>query len=196
MKIGFLYLLLAFPLMISSITHADDGWSGNVNLLLGSKALDSDDWVADAHGEVGILIDIGHSSWPVNIAIDMLRSRGDFDGFVYYPSTLYYVEEEVTTRELNLGVRHYFEAAPGMRPYIGGGLALISLETDWRIDSGPLLHDEGHGSGIWLNGGIVWGFNEFNLGFDVRVSAAEVEMDVGDFQGGGGHAGLILGYHW
>ena len=142
-------------------------------------------------------MDVGHSDWPINIAIDLLSSRGTFDGFDYAPGPgIFYVEEEVTTDELHLGVRHYFEANSRMRPYIGGGLAFINLESDLRIDSGPLIHDEGHGSGIWLNGGIIWGFNEFNLGLDARLSAADIEMDAGDFQGGGAHAGLILGYHW
>ncbi|MEN8171128.1 MAG: hypothetical protein ABFS08_12970 [Pseudomonadota bacterium] len=197
MKTRLLSLLLILPLMFTGISHADEGWNGNINLHLGSKVLNSDDWWAYAHGETGIFIDVGHSSWPVNIVFDLLGSRGKFEELDYTPALgVFYVEEEVTTGELNLGVRHYFNTRSSMRPYVGGGLALITLESDLRIDSGPLLHDEGHGSGIWLNGGIVWGFNAFNLGFDMRVSAAEVEMDAGDFQGGGAHTGLILGYHW
>jgi hypothetical protein len=193
-------LLLMIPLLFSSGVHASSDWSGNINLLLGAKSLDDRDWLAHEQGEVGLLFDFQPPGWPVSIAIDLLRSRGDFDGLVfsYRPSvlTIAHVEEEVTTRELNLGVRHYFDTASTMRPYVGGGLALVSLKSDWRIDSGAWQHDEGEGTGIWLNGGILWGFGNFNLGFDVRISAADVDMDLGTYKGGGGHTGLLLGYHW
>jgi hypothetical protein len=197
MKTQILSLLLASTLLFAGSAHAAEGWSGNVNLLLGAKSLDDRDWFAYQQGEAGVLLDFGGPGWPVNIAIDVLGSRGDFDGLAYHPSVgIYHVEEEVTTRELNLGVRHYFETSSIMRPYFGGGLALVSLQTDWRIDAGAWQHDEGKGGGIWLDGGIIWGFDAFNLGFDVRVSVAEVDMELGNYQGGGGHAGLLLGYHW
>jgi hypothetical protein len=196
MRTQILSLLLILPLLFASSVHADDDWSGNVNLLLGSKALDDRDWLAYQQGEVGLFFDFRRTGWPVNIAIDMLSSSGDFSGLVYHPSVgIYYAEEEVITRELNLGVRHYFETST-MRPYFGGGLTLVSLETDWRIDSGAWQHDKGDGGGIWLDGGIVWDLDSFNIGFDARVSLADVDMDSGYYEGGGGHVGLILGYHW
>ena len=192
-----IFLLLSLPLLFTTTTYAEDGWSGNVNLLLGSKGLDDRDWLATSHGEVGILLDFAPADWPVNIAIDMLRSRGEFSGLAYDPTwSIVYVEEEVTTRELDLGVRHYFDLGTNMRPYFGGGLALVSLTTDWRIGPGAWQHDEGKGGGIWLNGGIKWELDAFNIGFDIRVSAADVAMDAGNFSGGGGHVGLIVGYHW
>ena len=192
-----LFLLLSLPLLFTTTTHAEEGWSGNVNLLLGSKGMSDRDWLATSHGEVGVLLDFGRTDWPVNIAIDMLSSRGEFTGLAYGPGWgIVYVEEEVKTRELDLGVRHYFDLGTNMRPYFGGGLALVSLETDWRIDSGAWLHDEGKGGGLWLNGGLKWELDAFNIGFDVRVTAADVTVDGGDVSGGGGHAGLILGYHW
>jgi hypothetical protein len=193
-----LWLLLA--LLLGGGVHANDDWSGNLNLLLGGKSLDDRDWLADQQGEVGMLLDFGRTSWPIHLVVDILRSRGEFTGLVYeyYAPTLsiYQVDEEVTTRELNLGIRRYFPTASTMRPYVGGGLALIDLQADWRIDNGPWQHDEGEGVGIWLDGGILWGFDHFNLGFDLRLSLADVEMELGNYAGGGGHAGVVLGYHW
>ena len=190
-------LLLSLSLLSNTNVRADDGWNGNVVLFLGSKVLDDRDWLADAHGEVGLLFDFGRSDWPVNIVINMMSSRGEFTGLVYDPGIgIIYAEEEVTTRELNLGVRHYFDVGTNMRPYFGGGLALISLEADGRTDYGAWWHEEGKGSGIWLNGGIKWDFNAFNIGFDIRSSVADVALDAGDYSGGGGHAGLVLGTHW
>lgn len=198
MKTRFVSLLLSLFLLASNAANAEDnGWSGNINLLLGSKGMSEQDWLATSHGEVGILLDFGRAEWPVNIAIDMLRSRGEFSGYAYAPGPgIVYVEEEMLTREMNLGVRHYFEPGSNMHPYIGGGLALISLEVETNIGPGLLGYDEGKGGGIWLNGGIKWQLDAFNLGFDIRISAADVELDVGEFSGGGGHAGLLMGYHW
>ncbi len=197
MRGGLFFLLLALSLTFHNSAHAEGSWDGNVNLLLGSKALDDRDWLADEHGETGILFDFGRSDWPVHIAIDLLGSRGDFNGLAYHPvDGIVYVDEEVTTRELNLGVRHYFKLSPTMHPYMGGGVALISLKADWSINSGAMMHDDGRGSGIWLNGGIVWRLDAFNIGFDIRASVADVDMALGDYSGGGGHAGLLLGYHW
>jgi hypothetical protein len=51
--------------------------------------------------------------------------------------------------------------------------------------------------GFWIGGGVYWTLGEhFNIGFDVRWSKAEVTIDGLDFEAGGTHAGLLLGYHW
>jgi len=51
--------------------------------------------------------------------------------------------------------------------------------------------------GIWLNGGIYWTLGEaFNLGFELAYSHAKVTVFGEDANAGGGHAGILLGYHW
>ena len=51
--------------------------------------------------------------------------------------------------------------------------------------------------GFWIGGGIYWTLGEhFNIGFDLRWSKAEVTINGVDGEAGGGHAGLLLGYHW
>ena len=198
MKTFITSILLCLPLFVTSPVHAEEtGWSGNINLFLGSKGLSEQDWLASSHGETGILLDFGRTGWPVNIAIDMLSSRGEFSGLAYAPGPgIVYVEEEIRTREMNLGVRHYFDLNTNMHPYIGGGIALVSLEVETDIGPGLVAEDEGKGSGIWINGGAKWQLDAFNIGFDIRITAADVTLDAGDFSGGGGHAGLIMGYHW
>lgn len=174
------------------------GSSGNLNLFLGAKTLDEDDWLANEHGEIGLMFDIGGENWPVAIAVDLLGSSGDFDGLVYsyWDREIYYYEEEVKTRELDLGVRKYWDLRGRMHPYVGGGLALVELKAKGRLDGGPTYRESGSGSGLWLGGGIQWRFEQFNIGFDVRSSFAEVDLASGDYQGGGGHAGLALGFNW
>lgn len=190
-------MMLLLSVTLNGSAAAADGWNGNVNLLLGAKSLDNTEWFAYEHHETGILIDFAQDGWPVNIAIDLLRSHGDFSGLVYIPyDAIYPYEEDVVTREMNLGVRRYFDVNHTLRPYLGGGLALVKLEAEGSTTPGSVVHDEGTGSGIWLNGGFLWNLDAFNLGFDIRATIAEVDMDYGYFQGGGGHAGLLFGYHW
>lgn len=196
MRKGILSLLFISTFALAGPAAAA-GWTGNINAFLGGKGLDDDDWLADSHAEVGVLLDFGGADWPVLIAVDMLSSRGDYDGYVYSPSLgIHYYEEDVETRELNLGVRKYWDVGGSMHPYVGGGLAFVRLEAEGRVNGGNTVTDSGSGEGVWVGGGIQWRFGQFNLGFSVRASAAEVSLDSGDYQGGGGHTGLLLGYHW
>lgn len=197
MNKGVFSLLLICGALLSTPLQAA-GMTGNINAFLGAKGLDSDDWMADAHSEGGVLLDFGGEGWPFLIAVDMLGSRGDYDGYVYFPkrNSINYYQEDVRTRELNLGVRHYWDGPGNMHPYLGGGLAFIHLDAEAKIDGTKTLDESGDGSGLWLGGGIQWRFDQFNLGFSVRASSAEVSLDSGNYQGGGGHTALILGYHW
>jgi len=177
--------------------------TGNVNLFLGEKQLDSSDWAApyDDQGEFGVLFDISDRYWPVSLAVDLLGSshEEDFaDGYTY-----------VSTGELDIGVRKVFNIyGTSLHPYVGGGLALISARVeDVYYVASPCgaydCGDEDSAAGIWLNGGIYWTFgNIFNLGLDVRYSTAEVNLydaqlnSRREIDAGGSHAGLLLGVHW
>ncbi|MFO7593895.1 MAG: hypothetical protein R6X15_07640 [Pseudomonadota bacterium] len=193
---GMIAALLCCGLSMAAPVAAET-FGNNLNVFLGSKALDEDDWLADEQGEFGLLYDFGAKGWPVQLAVGLLFSRGDFDGLVYVPGSGYgSYDQEVSTREFNLGVRKYWVTYGNMYPYLGGGLAHIRLKAEERYDGGPLYSDSGSGTGLWIDGGLMWRFNQFNIGFNVRASAAEVALGDNDYEAGGGHAGLLLGYHW
>lgn len=191
-------LLIVLMTSLLATQTASAATTGNLNFFLGAKALNQDDWLADEHGEFGMLLDIGADNWPVRLAIDILGSSGEFDGpvYSYQDNAIHYYEERVETSELDLGVRKYWHAGGNMHPYLGGGLALVRLEASGRLDGGSRYRDSGSGTGLWLGGGIQWRLEQFNLGFSIRSSLARVELDSGDYQGGGGHAGLLLGFRW
>lgn len=173
------------------------GTTGNINAFLGAKVLDEDDWLANEHGEIGALIDFAGKDWPVHIAVDLLSSSGDFDGLVYSPSRgVTYYEEKVKTREMDLGVRKYWNVGGNMYPYLGGGLAFVKLKAEGRYPGEPSFSDSGSGTGLWLGGGIQWRINQLNIGFSIRASGANVELRGNDYHAGGGHSALIVGYHW
>lgn len=184
-------LVIALALSALPLAHADaSAWSGNVNLLFGAKSLDENDWYpVEDQGEFGVLIDFKQEEWPFSIAIDMLGSAADetIAGWYY----------EGSTSEFDLGVRKIFELENStIRPFIGGGLALVSAETSWGF-GGPWFSDSDSGAGLWLNGGVYWTLSEaFNLGFQLRSSAANVTLFGVEGSAGGGHAGFMVGYHW
>jgi opacity protein-like surface antigen len=160
-------------------------WTGNVNLFLGAKALDEDDWEpVDEQDEWGIEVDFKQKSWPVSIAIDFLYGSDD--------GTLWGTEFESETSELNLGVRKIWDQFPHVRPFIGGGISFIRGEF-----SAPGVSDDDSAVGIWFGGGVYWTLVEhFNIGLEAKYSTAEVTLFGVDADAGGGHFGLLVGYHW
>ena len=163
--------------------------TGNVNVFLGAKGLDEDDWApVDDQAEFAVEFDFRERAWPLNLVFGL---RGAHDEEDRGGATI-----ESTTSELSLGVRKIWESTPYIRPFLGGGLALMGAEAKGTGVFGTASSSDG-GLGIWLGGGIYWTLTpHFNLGFDLRVSAAEVTIAGVDVEAGGAHLGLLLGYHF
>lgn len=172
----------------------ETGWTGNANLFLGSKALNKNEWEpANDQAEIGVEVDFRKRDWPVSIAIDFLGAYGE--GKVYDPF-FGEVRLESETDELSVGIRKVWDSAPHARPFIEGGLSLVKATA--RVSMfGAAIEDSGNGSGYWLGGGIYWTLGEaFNIGLELRASSAKANIFDQDLKAGGGHAGLLLGYHW
>lgn len=181
-----------FVFLISIITIAgsqnsafgQSDWTGNVNFFLGAKALE-DEWEpAEEQTEFGIEVDFRQKSWPVNIAIDLLGAAGEGD--------LGGIDFESKTSELNIGVRKIWDKTPHVRPFIGGGISFITGEFE-----GLSLSEDDSAVGFWIGGGVYWTLGEhFNLGLELKFSSAEITIFDVDVNAGGGHFGLLIGYHW
>jgi len=173
-------------------------WLGNVNLFLGTKFLDKDDWEpVEDHLEGGILFDIRRENWPVSIAVDLLYSWDDKDiavdilGVGRVNSTV-----EAKTFEINIGVRKIWEILNYFRPFIGGGPAFIKAELE-VTQRGNSISDSDTGFGVWIDAGVyVTLARHLNLGVDARWSKAEVEIFDAQGDAGGWHIGALIGFHW
>jgi hypothetical protein len=187
-------IVIALLSVVPATSHAQS-WTGNVNVFLGAKSLDSDDWApADDHGEVGLLVDFKKDTWPVSMAIDLLNSSSEDTDIDPFTGIAFDFEAETT--ELNVGVRKIWDQSTYIRPYLGGGLAVIKAEVKASA-FGASFSDDDNSLGIWLNGGVYWTLARvFNLGLDLRYSKAEVTIAGVDADAGGTHVGLLLGYHW
>lgn len=182
-------------LSLSSYLFAEPTYSGNVNLFLGAKALDTDFWgPLDEQAQVGFIIDWKKSDWPLSIAIDLLASS---ENQLYYDRALNtFFDVEGSTTELNVGIRKIWDDHPTARPYVGGGIAFIHAMVSLN-DGAIKISDDNSGTGFWINFGVYWTLaDSFNIGFDFRYSQARAELFgfTGDI--GGGHAGFLLGYSW
>jgi hypothetical protein len=151
----------------------------------------------DEHDEGGILIDFKPKNWPISIAIDILFSSEEEDVSVAVLNFgTFNAELEGKTTEFNLGVRKIWDNPSVVRPFIGGGIAFITAEIEGKA-FGVSVSDSDTGVGVWFDGGVYFTlFEHFNLGVDVRWSAAEVNLFEVDGEAGGWHVGGLIGFHW
>ncbi len=186
------YFLAAAVIAGASGPALGQGWSGDVNLLLGAKRLDRDDWrPTERHGEFGFQANVQPPGWPVALAADLLGSRRDEP-----VSRGSFVKQRARTSELDLGARKIWRPGPRTRPYLGGGLALVSGELEFAGPFGS-TYDRDASAGLWLGGGVFWTLNSvFNVGLDAKLSSAGVRL-FGDRKNAGGlHLGMLMGLHW
>ncbi|MCK4786753.1 MAG: hypothetical protein KAV87_23545 [Desulfobacteraceae bacterium] len=182
---------------ISGSNSNPGDWTGNINVFLGMKYLDEGDWAPiEDKLESGITVDFKQQGWPVSIAIGYLLSSDDSFGLYYFPGIGTITNVQGETTELSIGVRKIWDHSPVVRPFIGGGIALISAELEaWPFANTVSDHDDA--IGIWIGGGVYWTLaGHFNLGFNLRWSKAEVTLFGVDSEAGGIHAGFFLGFHW
>ena len=164
--------------------------SGNVNLFLGQKNLNSSDWKpVEEQPEAGVLFDIRGDNWPVSIAVDVLGSADS------YRDNKLGKHYRGSTYEFDVGVRKVLSnSESNFHPYVGGGLALVRAKIEETVSNQSV---DDNSVGIWLDGGIYWTFaRHYNLGLDLRYSRAKVSLIGGDAEAGGAHGGLVFGYHW
>ncbi len=182
---------------------------GDANVIFGHKTLSEgkfDDLGVDGQPELGVSVTLDFQ-WPIALAIDLLSSHDDRTEAISPTVTR---RTKVDTLELDLGVRKFWEIKK-WRPYVGGGLSMIQLDTkqtkltdvQGNIVPSTLIDDDDSGVGFWLSGGTLWTLPEgFNLGAELRYSDADGDLTFEQstskqsFDAGGFHLGVMLGYHW
>ena len=186
-------ILLSQALLPGRSAAQETGWTGNANFLLGAKALEKTEWEpAEEQAEFGAEADFRKRDWPVSLAIDLLGAAGE--GRVY--TSLGEAKFESETSEFSLGIRKVWDGAPHVRPYIGAGITLAKATARLSL-AGITLEDSDNGTGYWLGGGVYWTLSEsFNIGLELRSSSAKANLFGQEVKAGGGHFGLLLGYHW
>lgn len=177
-------LVMALP-----IAQANE-WTGNVGGSYGRKTLDGDDWDnLDKQSEAGFMLAIKKESWPVSITYDLFVSHEEDEVGT--------VTNEGFTVENQFGIRKSFEwDGSRLRPYIGGGITVVSAEIETRTADSSSKDDD-WGTGYWLGAGLLFRVAEsFDIGADVRYSDADVDIFGNGLEAGGMHYNLTASYHW
>ena len=117
----------------------------NINLLLGGKSLDSEDWpIGDKQASFGIMTTFGPESWPVQIAIDSINNGSFEEGFrlsIPDGEDIRGRDRVQSSGELDLGVRKTWQRGK-MRPYVGGGVGLMWARQERFLKDWQLLNKE------------------------------------------------------
>jgi hypothetical protein len=176
-----------FPLLHPAHAHAS---AGAIHFFLGQKFMDEDDWApVEDQFEIGIDAAFGGNDWPVWINLGLLGSSAqeELGGGV---------EVEGSTAEFTAGINKTWTGGQ-FRPYVAGGIAFVTVDVETRDESVTI--EDGHDAavGLYLQGGGYWRLgSSFNLGGMLRLTMADGDVFGGEFQGGGVHLGLTLGYGW
>ena len=181
MKRLVLACLAAFAVSIPASAFAqDEGLGAVVNVFLGQKMMNSDDWEpVENQLELGVEGTVG-TSWPVSAAVDVFYSMGS--------GSTAGVDVDGTTTEVALGARKVF-SFDKIHPYVGGGLAYVMASAKAAGQS-----ESGSGIGLWAGGGAYYSFGPAQAGLALRYSTATIKNDaLDDPDGGGIHVGLIGG---
>ena len=198
--------------LASCLPFSQAALANDVNFLYGQYSLGEDFFDTagvDSQSRLGVAVTLDFD-WPVSLALDLLSSSDDnTDRFVLGPDSWLAYTTEVDTMELDVGVRKLWDGR--IQPYVGGGLAWITLDVKQTergvIDPGgefsdTFLNDDDSGIGFWLDAGLLYRVGQnFNIGLDVRYSDAgsmSLRGDAGslDLDSGGTCYGIVLGYHW
>jgi hypothetical protein len=103
---------------------------------------------------------------------------------------------EGSTTEFTAGINKTWTGGR-FRPYVAGGLAFVNVDVEIRDQFGTIDDDHDAAVGLYLQGGGYWRLgSSFNLGGMLRLTMADSDVFGGEFQGGGVHLGLTLGYGW
>ncbi len=188
-SIGTLFLVMLIAINIQAF---DDM---NINLFLGQKSLDKDDWEpVDQHPEYGIHFDFKEENWPVNMVVGLLYShKADNTRISGFDARV-----KSTTMEFDVGIKKIFAVNENVNAFVGGGLLLVNAEAVTQI-TGLNYNDSADDSalGAWINTGIYWMFdNNINLGVQARYSKAKVTIDGTSAEAGGTHIGVLVGYRF
>lgn len=177
--------VLAAILFVLGIAPALAG--GNANFLLGPRnASDGDFWgEEDDQMVAGIMVDFGREGWPIHICLSNMDSISDDDG----------VTGQIS--EYAVGVMKVWEPRSSIRPYVGGGIALVQAAFVIDVSAGELVQHDST-SGFYVDGGVFWRTGKrFNIGFGARFMT-QASVDIEGFEGDADYAQvhLLAGWGW
>lgn len=191
------FILLPNTLLCEEVPETSS-WSGNANLFMGVKLLEEQDWEpVDRPAEGGILLDLKHRRIPFSFALDFLYSRDEERlGVSMLDVGAFGATSRSRIYEVNIGIRKIWHVLDSVRPFVGGGLAVVNAEIKTHM-LGVEFSDDDYSYGAWVDFGFYVTLKEhLNLGIDARWSKSRVDLLDINGDAGGWHFGGLVGCHW
>ncbi len=165
-------------------------WTGNANVLFGTRTLDDDDWKPlEEQTEFGVILDFRQTNWPVSLTVECSTANSDKSRFG--------ILLENRTLEFDIGVKKIFENSSQFNPFIAGGLAMVNVRPSgdfWGLFD---IEDDKTDFGGWISGGAFLTLsNHFNIGLQAKYTMVNTNWYGRDRELGGPHIGGFAGYHW
>lgn len=207
-------LILSLVVLLYSLCEARA--VGNLNFFYGQKNLsnkwdnlgyDIGGWIENSDlskhpGAFGIELDVIDDGMPLAAVIGIRTSYKDyvFNYFYYGISDQY----KLNITEVNIGLKKIWEGENNWNFSISGGVdfadARLSIKMhDYDYYYNQVMYEDS-GFGGWLGTSIYYTFdNTINIGWDIRYSNISVnfsDLNNGQYNLGGIHYGVIVGYHF
>ena len=149
-------------------------WDGNISLYLGGQAMQDSGWKNNDEDVLvagGLALDFGHRDWPINLYLGAYNASYGKGGDMH--------NERFSLSTAEFGPRYYFTKTGSVRPYISGGVAVLSANRTWDQDRRKETENVGDTVGGFANAGIMFKLGKYvNLGLDVTaVGAGKLEYD-------------------
>jgi len=179
--------------MVTGIVSAETPWdTGNVNIVLGQKSLNRNDWKPVGHQfEVGFEGDYRQINWPVNIVVGFTQSRDTGTATIHGK-----VDVTGSTMEYLIGIKKIWDNSQDIHPFISGGASMITAKFA-VMHLGKTESDNDTVPGYWIGTGAYWTVSKtVNIGAEIKYSSARVTLFGERGDAGGAHYGVIMGYHY
>jgi hypothetical protein len=189
--------------------------AGTVQILYGTKSLDSDWKPLESQSEFGFGVAYRQSEWPVLVVASYLTSEDSTtrSGLIEYKLDTYPATDKFTanTQEIGIGIRKNL-SAEAIRLFIEGGLATISARLIEKLAVPAIGYDVSSTTsdsaiGVWFGAGLDVLVSEMvSIGASARISNATVRFPTRDpdtgagltenIKAGGTHFNVYAAYHF
>lgn len=145
----------------------EGGPDQRIGLYLGQRSLDEDDWEpVEDQPSFAVEYSLEDPAAPIGWELGIAASKEDDDLVILNTD----VDVEGTTQELYGGVRKSFgDPAGTVRPYIGGGLSLITAELEVSVPGDSESADDSS-LAAYAHGGLTFDVTDsFFVGVDLRA---------------------------
>jgi len=167
-------------------------WTGNINLQVGKRSMDSNDWQpVDKSTFYGVEGTWGKQDQVILFATDLYGSS-ESDRLETASQ-----DRRLRSMELAIGFRKIWQYKT-LRPYAGAGVSLVSEDFEVTTDGQRTEEQSDRTTGFWVGGGLNYRLGpHLNLGVAARYAPVQQVKVIGEsIDASSGQVGVNVGWSW